>query len=384
MSTPVELLDKIEEMDFDYFINEALSHVPDGFDIREGAIMYDALAPASHVISEYALKLHEMLLNTYTQTARGEFLDYRAAERGLSRNKATYTQVLAKFTDTSGQAFNVDLGARFSALGIEPIYYKVSKKRADGMYEMTAETAGNNANRYTGQILPIDAVSDLGFSEIIDVEIPARDDESDDDLRKRILAENLFTRYGGNVADYIGIFQEMSDVGAVQVYPTWNGGGTVKLVILNNDFKRPSEGLIEKVQQAIDPQDMPGDGYGLAPIGHTVTVAAPTPKTIKFDIQIETESQLSVSDVESDVKKAVSDYIDKVNRERWSTVVGERKYSVTVYRSQLIAEVLNVPGVVNVAVLNLNDEDKDIAITSTNKLQEMPVVGGVNVTDVQG
>ena len=52
----------------------------------------------------------------------------------------------------------------------------------------------------------------------------------------------------------------------------WNGGGTVKLTIIASDFTAPSTELIRQVQTAIDPEQNHGEGMGLAPIGHTVTV----------------------------------------------------------------------------------------------------------------
>lgn len=377
--TPNELLADIEKMGFDYFMQEALQRVPTGIDTREGSIIYDALAPASYNFAEIALQLHTILLETYTQTATGEFLDYRAAEKGIKRNPATFTEVKGKFTTPDGSNFDVELGTRFASVGVEPIYYKVNKRISEGVFTLNAEQSGNNANRYVGQILPVDNMNGLGYAEITSVEIPARDEETDDELRERLLSANDFIQYGGNVADYIDIMKNLDDVGAGQVYPTWDGGGTVRLVILNNEFLIPTQALIDEVQDAIDPRDNRGNGYGIAPIGHLVTVAAPTPKTVNFDVGLDTNSNLTYVDVKPGVELAIKSYFNLLRREQWAELKGARHYSLTIYRSQLIAEILKVDGVVNVSTLNMNGSTNDINLVFDNKLQELPIVGEVVV-----
>ena len=77
--------------------------------------------------------------------------------------------------------------------------------------------------------------------------------------------------FGGNVADYKERVNAMNGVGGVKVYPVWNGGGTVKLVIINSEFNVPSAELVGQVQTAVDPVQNSGRGVGIAPIGHVVT-----------------------------------------------------------------------------------------------------------------
>lgn len=376
--TPNDLLKDIEKYNFDYFVEEALQRVPVGIDTREGAIIYDALAPAAYSFAELAMSIHDVLIDTYTQTAQGEFLDYRAIERGLKRKPATFTQALARFTDQDGQPFKVEIGTRFSSIGTDPVYYSVTKQ-VDGGFIITAERAGNAPNRYIGQLLPVDNINGLGYAEITKIEIPAADAESDDALRKRVLASNTFTEYGGNVADYRAMLATIPDVGAAQIYPTWNGGGTVRVVILNNEFLQPTQRLIDEVQEVLDPTDAQGDGYGMAPIGHTVTVASPTAKTIELEIGIDTDADLTYVDLTPAVTEAINKYFDDQRRSIWPTVVNNRHYSLTIYRSQLMAAILQVPGVVNVSQLTLDKSTSDISLVFDNTKQEVPIVGGVDI-----
>lgn len=377
---PNDLLTDIEKMDFEYFMDKTIERVPSGIDTREGSIIYDALAPAAYAMAEIAMTVHSVFKDTYVQTAGGEFLDYRATERGLRRNPATHCLVHAKVTDTNGKPYELELGVRFASLGIEPIYYTSTKKISDGVYELEAEVAGNAANRYVGQVLPIDNMNDFGYGEITSIEIPARDEEDDDSLRRRIMSDSTFTQYGGNVSDYIAALQEIEDVGAVQVYPTWNGGGSVKLVVLGNNYLTPTETLLNKVQEIIDPKDAKSNGYGIAPIGHDVTVAAPTPLTIKFSVSLDLEPGRSSEDVKGEVAGAIEMFVADLRRNKWGEIMNAREYDLTIYRSRLIASLLQLDGIINVSDLKMNDKSDDISMTFNGKHQDLPIVGEVIVS----
>ena len=308
--TPQELATQIRAMDYDYLINAALDRVPDTMDKRQGAIIFDALAPAAYVMTELVMNVADATLQTFTQTATDEFLDFKAEERGLKREPATKADVLAKATDEDGQPLNLSIGDRFASIGADPIYYEVTKlSTVAGQATLTAEALGELGNSYVGQLLPISAISRFGNAEILELTVPARDVETDEELRERLLKANATINFGGNVSDYIEFVTGLEDISAVQVYPTWNGGGTVKIAVLNNQFLAPSQDLIKETQNAIDPLDAQGDGYGIAPVGHTVTVVAPTLRTINVSVQIATTPAVTVEDVRQQIEKAIADYI---------------------------------------------------------------------------
>lgn len=376
--TPEQLAKDFEKYTFDYFLKSALKRVPDTIDTREGSIIYDALAPAAYNFAELAMEMRNVVLNSYVQTAVGEFLDYRGAERGMEREHATYAKVSASFVFSTNYPFSVSVGDIFSSVGDGAIFYKVTKvTQANQTAEMLAETSGEVGNEYTGQILPVTPQTGLETAMISEVVIPARDAESDANFRKRILSSESVQEFGGNVADYIDYIHDIPDIGAVQVYPVWDGPGTVKLVILNNSLAQPSLAFIGEVQALIDPTDARGDGYGIAPIGHTVTVTSPTLKTVTVSIEIDTSPDKSVSDVTNDVTVAIADYFNEL-KSNWGTInaIG-RGYSETIYRSQIIVRVLSVSGVTNVSSVLLDGENEDVEMVFDNQVSELPQLGAV-------
>ena len=377
--TPQEMADQLAKLDYDYWKDKALEKVPSNIDSRQGSIISDSLAPSAYSFAEVILYIRQWILDSYTQTATNQYLDYRGQERGLTRIAASNAVVTGRFLDRDGKPAAVVVGDRFASIGPLPFFYAVSKVNDDGTGQLTSETTGDAPNHYIGQILPITPNDDVADAQIIEISVPARNVETDDEFRKRILANYNVNAYGGNVADYQDMVAQLHTVGAVQIYPTWAGGGTVKLVILDNDFSPPSEQLIHDVQAAIDPQDMPGDGYGLAPIGHTVTVIGPTERKIDVVVTVQTDGSVQVNEVRTQINDAIEGYFDSVRRTWGSMDISHRSYTLRILRAQIIAAILRIPGIINATDLTIAGGDVDIKMTSTGTLSELPVVGEVTV-----
>ncbi|AUI73833.1 hypothetical protein DM469_00275 [Lactobacillus helveticus] len=377
---PNDLADELEAQNYDYWLNLMLDNVPDDIDKREGSIIYDAVAPAAMVSAQQSLSLANILRETYIKTAQGEFLDYRAVEHGTSRYEATNAEVKARFNDDDGNPVNVEVGDRFASIAESPIFYTVIKANNDGTAEMQAEEAGTSANSYIGQVLPVTPNDNLAWAEITEVTIPARDEETDDHLRKRLLNSNSWVAYGGNVADYLDMINKISDVGAAQVYPTWAGPGTVKLVIVGNDLKPASAELVHKVKEEIDPEDKTTEGLGLAPIDHKVTVVAPEILKVNVKTKLQLISEDNRTVVENNIKLALENFFTSL-RQSWNEInqATMRGYSLIIYRSQILSKIMTVEGVANASLPLLNNQEKDIILTFNNNISQIPFLGEVSL-----
>lgn len=376
---PEEIGSYLEGYDYDYFLNAALEKVPEGIDIREGSIIFDALAPACYQLAEFTMQLKNILLDTFTQTAQGGYLDLRAEEHGIKRIAATQAIVKGKFTKEDGSAIVLEEGNRFSGIGDEPVYYSIIQQTADPLYyTLLAEVAGSKGNQYVGELLPVDHFNELATAELTEVVIPARDQETDDDLRARILKTYQVNSFGGNVEDYIRLTSAVDGVGAVQVYPVWNGGGTVRIVILNNAFGLPSVSLLDNVQGIIAPGSTQ-NGYGLAPIGHDVTVAGPSKKEVGISLHVDTTVGVSLESIKPAIQLKLEEHFLKL-RKIWSNHDDLYHYGQTIYRSQVIVSVLQVEGVANVSTVKLNSVDADLVLQMNNSKQEIAFLEAVSYT----
>lgn len=381
--SPNELIAEFQEKDYDYFLRKMLDAVPDNVDKREGSIIYDALAPAALGMGQQSLDMANVIKETYIKTASGEFLDYRAIEHGTSRYPATQTEAKAKvLNDKKEPLDNVQIGDKFASIGDSPIFYAVTKINSDLTIELTAEVKGSSANSYIGQILPVTPNDLLSWAEITEITAPARDVESDDHLRARLLSSQSWIAYGGNVADYLDMTSKIDEVGAAQIYPTWNGGGTVKVVILNNDLMPASASLVQKVKNTLDPEDKQAEGYGLAPIDHAVTVTAPEKLVVNVTIAVKFDDSKVVRYVKENITKAIEGYFQSL-REDWSDINQRlgRGYEQTIYRSKILSQVMLTEGVVNAKLPSLNGKDADIDLVFNNAKSQLPVVGTVTINE---
>ena len=379
---PNELADELEAQNFDYWLNLMLDNVSNDIDKREGSIIYDAVAPAAMVNAQQSLSLANIIRETYIKTAQGEFLDYRAVEHGTSRYAATNAEVKARFNDDDGNPVNVEVGDRFASIAESPIFYTVVKANNDGTAEMQAEESGTSANSYIGQVLPVTPNDNLAWAEITEVTIPARDEETDDHLRTRLLNSNSWVAYGGNVADYLDMTSKIHDVGATQVYPVWDGAGTVKLVILNNDLMPASSDLVKKVKNIIDPEDNEAQGVGLAPIDHRVTVVAPAVLKVDVSIQLKLTDQANKAAVEKGIKDMLNKLFSELRKD-WDTIntTAGRGYSLSIYRSRILSKIMLIDGVADSHLPRLNGEDKDIHLAFSNEVSQLPILGEVTISE---
>lgn len=357
-------------------LQSQLNNVPATLDKREGGMIYTALGPESYALEDFYLVLNQVQQSAFIQTAQGESLDNLAVIAGVTREQATAAVRLGIFN------IDIPIGARFSTPdGENSVNFVATQQVTTGQYQLTCETPGTIGNDYTGAILPITVIQGLNSAQITDILIPGADTETDDSLRERVISQLNDTPFGGNIADYKQKITAIDGVGAVQVYPTWNGGGTVKCSILGSDFNPASEELIETVQNTVDPPPNQGLGYGTAPIGATVTISTATELTINVSATLTLEAGYEIGQVQTPIETAISSYFSEICQDWGNPITGQPTgYSQSVYVARIITAILTVTGVVNTTNVQLNSSTADITLTENSTLQQIPVLGAVTLS----
>lgn len=363
---------------------EMLDRVPDTYDKRDTAPIPTAISPAAYALAGFYLSLDQVQRAAFVQTAVGDGLDMLAVIGGLTRYPASAAVRLGIFNTA------VPIGARFSTInGTNSINFAVTaaatvSEPEEGFtyYQLTAETPGTIGNEYTGPILPITTIPGLTSAQITDILVPGDDTETDDAFRERLIEALNNRPFGGNIADYRQNVLAIDGVGGVQVYPTWNGGGTVKLSVLGADFLPASPTLVENVQNAIDPPPNQGLGLGLAPIGAKVTVAAPTELTVNVSATLMLAAGYAIGQVQEPVEQAIEAYLLSV-RQEWDTNTSSTavSYAADVYVARITAAIVGVTGVVNATNVQLNGGTADLILTETGETQQAPVIGTVTLSE---
>ena len=346
-----------ENMTFENILNDMLSRVPSDIDKREGSIIYDALAPAAYKLAEAYFMLRNYVDLFFADTAVGEYLSRRTAELGVMRRQAT--KAIRKIV-TSGP---INIGTRW---GLEDTTYVIIEKVTDTEYKAECEQLGSIGNAYSGTLDNIDNISGV-TAELTDILIPGEDEETDESLRQRYFESLVSQAYGGNIADYKQKVSALPGVGGVKVESVWNGGGTVKLIILDSEYNKPSDTLINEIQTAVDPVQNQGKGYGIAPIGHVVTVVGVDEVEIDVEPQITLQTGYTWEDVKPAVETAINDYFAEL-RSQWAD-----SQTLVIRISQIEVRILAITGIVDIQNTKLNGQQQNIELGP----YEIPVLGEV-------
>ena len=145
-------------------------------------------------------------------------------------------------------------------------------------------------------------------------------------------------------------------------------GGTVLLTILNSDYGIASSTLLETVQNAIDPPENAGDGYGLAPIGHVVSVKSADAVQVQVKTTLTFDSGYSWSNLQNSINTAISDYLLEL-RKSWADTA-----FLVVRVSQIETRLLSIKGIVDIDNTRINGTAENLTLGR----YEVPMFGGAS------
>ena len=307
---------------------------------------------------------------------------------------------------------NIDVtGKRFN---IGSINFIVTEKITDGEYQVQCETPGIVGNQQMGTMIPIDYIEGLETAELTEILIPGEDEEETEDLRTRYFDSFNERAFGGNVHDYLEKTNAIPGVGITKVTRVWNGdirpadmipneivdewyrgiintlnptvkawleivysvaaakkltvGGTVLLTILNSEYGIPTDELIQTVQTTIDPEQNAGEGYGIAPIGHIVTVKKADAVIIDIKTNITFDVGYGWNNLQSYIDEAIQTYLLQL-RKSWT----DNPYLV-VRVSQIETRILSIPGIVDIWNTQINGKSDNLTLGK----YEVPVYGSTS------
>lgn len=344
-----------EDLTYEVLLQRSLARVDNTVDKREGSIVYNPIAATLVEVENMYIALDGILNETYADTASREYLIRRAKDRGIIPDAATYAILKGQFN------IAVAIGKRFS---LDSLNYVVTEliNDANHTYKLQCETAGVMGNNNLGTLIPADYISGLTSAQLTELLIPGEDEQSTEDLRAEYYESYDSQAFGGNRADYKKMFKDDVDgVGGIKIYRAWNGGGTVKIVIITSDFKKPSSTLVDTVQTQVDPLGNQGEGLGLAPIDHRVTILGVGEDTINISTTITYQNGWNYAACQAYIEAALDSYYLELAK-TWSD-----NDNLIVRISQIETRLLNVQGIL------------DIANTSINGVQANFVVGADNI-----
>lgn len=346
-----------ESMTYEFIMARMLARIPSVLDKREASIIFNALAPAAVELQNMYIEFDWLLNQSFADTAQRSYLIRRAAERGITPTPATKAILEGTFN------MDVPIGSRFS---FDDLNYVAKTKVALGVFQMECETAGEVGNQSLGTLIPIQYIVGLTSAALTAILIPGEDEESTESLRARYSASFDAASYGGNFQDYLTKTNAIPGVGSTKVTPIWNGGGTVKLTILDSNFDKATQTLIDAVQTEIDPSPH-GEGWGIAPIGHTVTVDTVEEVVVDIAATLTFDTGYSWVALQSQAEATLEAYLLEL-RNAWAS-----QGSLIVRIAQIETRLLAIEGIIDISGTTINGDASNLTLTT----YQIPVLGSI-------
>jgi len=376
------LTDRLEIFTYDYIKSQALARISDDYDKRPDGIIDMLLQPFAYELANIIIELRHLALETYITTAQmDESIDSRAGERGIRRHRATAALRKGIFTDRGGDPATLAIGTRFSVIGGAALTYVIERESSPpepGVYYLRCEQTGSMGNEYIGAIVPLGFIQPLGTAELTSIIIPGTDNESNEDYKARYAVDVMASPFAGNISAYDLLFKDLDGVGDVQVYPVWQGGGTVKISVVDDLFNAAAPELLTILQDMVDPEPQ-GLGLGFAPINHMVTIVAPDIVTVDITADAVIAGGYSLPAVQDAAKAEIEAYLLAVRKE-WGVPDEMNRHHAEVFLAQVESAILRAPGMSNVKNLLINGAHEDIILTQTAAIQQIPYMGYLTLT----
>ncbi|MDK4524489.1 baseplate J/gp47 family protein [Fusobacterium necrophorum] len=285
-------------------LNSMLDRVNEEYDRTEGGLFYDNLAPAAIEMAVLYEKLDYIFLNSFAETAQGEYLDNITKEVGVFRKQATKAREVVTIQGIAGTS--IPLGTKVAS---DTFIYLTTEEKTISMngtvdVPVESEKSGEiyNVPKNAVTLFP---VTIPGLNSVTN-KSPITDGcnrETDEELRERYYFKVREPVTSGNVYHYKKWALEIEGVGGVKVFPLWAGAGTVKVVIVNNKIETANEELLQKVRNYLEE---------VRPIGATVTVKSATNKNISITGTAKISRNVDFEEVKKIFEKELKEHLKKV------------------------------------------------------------------------
>lgn len=372
----MELPEFLQNKSTDEIHTQMLDSMPGDIDKSQGQHPYNYTRPTAMIASELCQQtLPEIIKLIFPMFAYGEWLDYHAQIRGISRRPATASSGTLQLTVTKNT--NIPVGSQFATASVDgqpSVVFETTQEKLnlpEGTTEVSVKCTqtGTVGNVIAGTV--IFKLSQLsGVTAVTNPEAitGGTEEEDDDSLRARIVSldQSQSVSYVGSVADYKRWSLEVPGVGGVTVIPAQDDSGLVTLVITDSNGDPANEEICQNVYDYImspaDPE------LRLTAPNVKLSVIPPTITELSISATVEVGTGSSLEAIKTAFIEAVQAYLDTARSD------GEVRYT------QIGKILAGVPGVYDYDALTLNSGATNISITNT----QLPQVTNDSVLLTQG
>ena len=278
-----------------------LDNMSNDIDKREGSFVSNMVSPVGTEFAKYYMELDNILAIMFLEDATNEFLDKKVGDFGIYRKLGQSATGFIKVTGTNGT--HIPKGTVVLSQGELEFYTIEDAWINEGMatIEVEASDVGEQYN-----IIP-NSIESFGV-KIAGVETVTNEEtfegginiETDEELRERFFEIIRRPATSGNIYHYEQWAKEIDGINQVRVKPLWNGPGTVK-VIVSNDNNIVDAEIVQKCQEHIN---------NIRPIGADITVVTPSSLDISITGNIYIEKGYSFSSCVVEFENNLREYLN--------------------------------------------------------------------------
>lgn len=301
-----------------------------------------------------------VLDQSFPQTAQGEYLDYHAQTRGMTRSQATRATGTLRFSAPSAASAPCVIAKGTVAMTAEGVRFETTEEAvlpagecAVGVPAQAVET-GAIGNVTEGKIRLMSLLP-VGIAQCVNEQpfTGGSDTESDESLRARIMDSYKRLPNGANAAFYEQEAMSVPTVAAAKAVGRARGIGTVDVYVATHSGT-PDGALLDEIAESLDKK---------REIAVDVEVLAPTPVTVNIAAELSAAEGYDFAEACNAVREVLGGYF-----------TGER-LGEDVHCAKLASLLYGTQGVANCHLLA---PASDLTIGAT----QLPVLGTVTLTEI--
>lgn len=332
-----------------------LKSMSNDIDKREGSFVSNMVSPVGTEFAKYYIELDNILAIMFLEDATNEYLDKKVYDFGVTRKEGTKASGLVQVKGQKG----IRIPASSRLLSESKLEFKtlVDTWIEEDTAEVYVESidVGSDYNIIANAKFKFDP-SISGINEITNIEgfKGGTNRETDEELRERFFEIIRRPATSGNIYHYEQWAKEIDGINQAKVKPLWDGNGTVKVIVSNNN-ELVEEDIILKCQEHID---------SVRPIGADVTVITPTALDVHITANIYLEEGYSSTVAKIEFEENLRSYLSGCE----GTIVYTR-----------IASCLgSVEGIADYTELKINGVMSNISYDD----EKLPIIKSIELSEV--
>lgn len=333
-------------------------NIPIDISKGEGTFLDSIVSAFAYELWKYYRSLDILLPIAFVDETSGDYILKRALEYGIERKSGDYAKTLITFTGNEGVA--IPLGTVVltdDGLSFKTTQEGVIEQGGNVQVIAQADEIGSKYNVFANKLTVLQQ-SITGINTVTNeaAAVGGVDEETVESVLTRLNAFRQKPSTSGNVYDYKNWALSVSGVGAVKVFPLWNGNGTVKVIICDDNMLPASAETVNTCKGVIEEN---------RPVGADVTVLSAESLNVSISAQIIADGTVSVSDIKGKFETAVREYFNEIAFEKY-----------TILYNRIVLLLLSIDGVEDYSSLTINGGTGNVIVQQS----QIPVLNTVEVT----